>query len=229
MTFMHVSSPHNVLRFSAPRSLLLRRPGFLLSFKRYAMESTQKGLRSHHSATFARNNSVMGSQLNRHVLEIEVGPLVFRRAADHELSGAYRSIDLEVSIAIAGEAGWKRRSALRRADLIALVRGMGAAGASTRSVDATILVARGRLNLAKGATSRNTIPGPCASFTSSGQSCARMPIAPDRRTTPAADSAIPATMRIRVDLPEPLRPTNPRRSAPIERVRSLKRTWRSGV
>jgi hypothetical protein len=54
-------------------------------------------------------------------------------------------------------------------------------------------------------------------------------MAPDRRTAPAAGSAIPAMMRIRVDLPEPLRPTSPTRSAPIDRLRSLKRTWRSGV
>jgi hypothetical protein len=54
-------------------------------------------------------------------------------------------------------------------------------------------------------------------------------MAPIRWTAPAAGSAMPAMMPIRVDLPEPFRPTSPTRSAPIEKVRLLKRTWSSGV
>jgi hypothetical protein len=57
----------------------------------------------------------------------------------------------------------------------------------------------------------------------------RTPTTPARLTVPETGAAVPAISDSSVDLPTPLRPTRPMRSAPIVRFRLSKRTRPSGV
>ena len=103
-------------------------------------------------------------------------------------------------------------------------RGSRVQSAASRS-SALPSPARTRLSTAKGSAT----PRASASVHASGQSCRSRPTVPDRRTEPAAGSTRPAATCRSEDLPEPLRPTRPIRSAPRERVRSSKRGRPSGV
>jgi len=66
----------------------------------------------------------------------------------------------------------------------------------------------------------------CASLPTCWRS---QPMRARRRTLPSRGACSPAISLSRVDLPTPLRPTSPQRSAPKTRSRSSKRTRPSGV